>query len=361
MKAIVYNLWIMSILFFGHLAYAQKVNSKQWEKALAIPKSQQLFLENQYGSIFIKGWERDETVIKVNISINDKKENRGQSTLEQVKIREEQMKNGVKVITQIEEVKKGFWDKYISSGNRNTMDVVHMTIDYEVNVPKDLAVNVRNKFGDLTIDGWNGELTAVVDHGDIWVNNYLDQAQFTMSYGNLSAKSLGICVVRIENGKVDMDNVEALELHSEGTTISLGQVSNFILNSDKDEIKVDKVGSIIADLKYSKMDVQTLSNAMEALMKLCELRVFKIDNPNAQVRIAQESSDIDLNVLGTSLTFNAVLTEGLLRIPKTFKNIQNKVLDEKKRIREIHGVYGTPQTGSISMKGDKGIIVLSEN
>lgn len=361
MKAIVYNLWVLSILLFCHLAYGQKASTKQWEKSFTVPKSQRLFLENQHGDILVRGWERDEALIKVSISIDSKNGSRPRTLLDQVEIKEEQIPEGVKIISSVQEVKKGFWDKYISSGNRNAMDIIHLKIDYEVYVPKDLALDIQNRFGDLIVDGWNGELAAVIGHGDIWVNNHLEQAWFTLEYGTLKTKSLGQSIVKVANGEVDMDNVEALELHSEGSEIKLGQISRLIMTSDKDEVKMDKVGALKIKSKFSRMTVDTLSHTMAVSMKLSELKVKRVSDPELQISIDQESSDIHLNVSGVSFGFKAILTEGLLRIPKSFKNIQSEVLDEKKRIREVHAVYGTPHTGRMSIKGDKGIVILSEN
>tara|TARA_R110002012_G_scaffold72738_1_gene185784 strand:- start:29103 stop:30188 length:1086 start_codon:yes stop_codon:yes gene_type:complete len=361
MKAIVYNLWVCSMLLLGHLVHGQKVNSKQWETSFRIPKSQRLFLENQYGNILIQGWERNETVVKVKIMVDSGTGVEQQTLLEQVEIREEHLKEGVQISTLIDAVKKGFWDKFISHGNRNSMDMVDLTIDYEVYVPQDLALDIRNKFGDLTIDGWNGELTAAVGHGDIWVNNYLEQARFTLEYGTLKTKDLGQSIVNITNGKMDMDHVEKLELQSQGTEVNIGHVSRMVFTSDKDRVDVGTVGSLKASLIFSIMQIGSLSGAVELSLKLSELKVLQVSHPELQISIDQESSDIHLNVSGTSFAFHSILKEGLLRVPKTFEHVESHVLDPKKRIREIHADYGTPTTGKLSIKGNRGIVILSED
>ncbi len=95
-------------------------------------------------------------------------------------------------------------------------------------------------------------------------------------------------------------------------------------------------------------------------MHVAELKVLRISNLDATVDINQESSDIQINIENLSFKFNAVLEQGLLRLPKTFSNIESNVIDKGKRIREINAMYGNSPSGLFSFTGKKGIIILEE-
>jgi hypothetical protein len=54
------------------------------------------------------------------------------------------------------------------------------------------------------------------------------------------------------------------------------------------------------------------------------------------------------------------LEEGLLRLPKTFENIETQMIDKGKKIRDIKATYGNSKEGSISITGEKGAILLKD-
>ena len=84
------------------------------------------------------------------------------------------------------------------------------------------------------------------------------------------------------------------------------------------------------------------------------------NKPDAVVTINQESSDLNLNISNLSFKLDATLEQGLLRLPKTFSNINTKMLDKGKRIREINAIYGKVALGAFVFTGKKGIITLKE-
>ena len=95
-------------------------------------------------------------------------------------------------------------------------------------------------------------------------------------------------------------------------------------------------------------------------MKIADFRVRKILNKDAEVNIEQESSDISLAVAGFSHQFSATLEQGVVRLPKSFENVDSKLLDKGRKLREIRATYGDAQTGRISIGGLKGIVTLND-
>ncbi len=95
-------------------------------------------------------------------------------------------------------------------------------------------------------------------------------------------------------------------------------------------------------------------------MKISELSMSHISGTTAQINLEQQSSEIILNIKDFSFKLNATLQEGLLRLPKSFENVESKMLDKGKKIREIKAIYGTKTEGHISITGEKGVILLKE-
>ena len=95
-------------------------------------------------------------------------------------------------------------------------------------------------------------------------------------------------------------------------------------------------------------------------MKIADFRVSGIFEPNATIAIEQVSSEISLNITDFSHRFEATLEQGLVRLPKTYYDIDSQVLDKGKKLREIKASYGKALNGKISVTGKKGVVLLKE-
>ena len=95
-------------------------------------------------------------------------------------------------------------------------------------------------------------------------------------------------------------------------------------------------------------------------MKIADFRVLGILDPTADIAIEQESSEISLNITDFSHRFDATVEQGLVRLPKSYEDIDSKMLDKGKKLREIHATYGKDIQGKISITGKKGVVLLKE-
>ncbi len=114
------------------------------------------------------------------------------------------------------------------------------------------------------------------------------------------------------------------------------------------------------ELKFTTALVKSVGNTINISTKVTDFKVSRFLKPDPVVFINQESSDISLNISGTSFAFDAVLEEGLLRLPKTFDNINSRMVDDVKKIREIEATYGKKMQGRVSLNGNKGVVILKE-
>jgi expansin (peptidoglycan-binding protein) len=95
-------------------------------------------------------------------------------------------------------------------------------------------------------------------------------------------------------------------------------------------------------------------------LNLAELRLKQFSTNAPIVNLHQKSSEVYVNISKTNFNFSAELEQGVLRIPKTMKDINSKVLDEKNKIRQIRATYGDGNQGIFDLTGYKGIIIFKE-
>ncbi|WP_161436601.1 hypothetical protein [Poritiphilus flavus] len=349
----------VALLLSGTL-FAQEKVSKQLEENFDMTDSGKFHLDNKYGDIIINGWDRDAMLVTIDISVSHRKRENAVSLLDRIQPEIKTAGDFVSITSEIREKNQGVIARYFNKANPFSFDKSNIQIDYTIYLPENAELEISNKFGDLIIEDWSGKLNSDVQHGDVWLNRDLNNADVSVSFGKLRAKSINYGNLRLKNGSLDMERSADLRLNTSGSTVKIEAVTKMRLYSSKDEITIEEIGSIDGDIRFTTIYLNQLQNAVDLTLKVTDMRVSEIQGPVVAIDITQESSDINLNISGVSFDFDATLEQGLLRMPKTFRNVDSRVLDSGKRIREINAVYGNNPDGRISIEGKKGIIQLNE-
>ncbi|MGB5556193.1 MAG: hypothetical protein WBM83_16170 [Flavobacteriaceae bacterium] len=353
-------LLVALMLAFGQGISAQSQVAKKVAKTYAMTDRGELQLENKYGNINLFGWNKNEVSVVMNIKVNHKKKETAEDLLNRIN---PVIRNGddfVSISYEIAEKSSGFFANLFEKANPFDFNRSNLQIDYTVYMPSKAELKVTNTFGDVIIEDWTGNLRAKIEHGDLWMNEDLGKADIDVEYGKLKAKSINYANLTIINGELDMSDSKNLRLNSSGSDITLENVTSLEIYSNKDEVAVDEVGTIYGTLKFTTLALNHLKTSVDLNLRVADFRVSEILDPKADISIEQESSEISLNITDFPHRFDATLEEGLVRLPKSFENVDSRMLDEGKRLREIKATYGKELKGKISITGKKGAVMLKE-
>lgn len=363
MKDIFYKKLILSflIIFTVHSINAQEELSKSIEKIYDFTNAGELQLENKYGNIIINGWSQNKIKVSIDIVVNKKDKDDAEDLLARIKPSITTLDQSIIIFSNIEEKSDSFFSKVFNRVNPFDFDKGSIQIDYRISLPINAEIQVTNKFGDIVINDWNGKLKTNLQHGDMWINNDIINANIEMKFGKLQTKSISYGKIALKNSEFDHQTSKNLRIISSGSTIMIDQVTDLEIYSSKDKITIENIEEIKGELKFSNIILENLRNEVDLIMDVADFKIKNILKPNANININQKSSELSINISDLNFDFSASLEQGLLRIPKTFKNIKNKVIDTKKRIREIKANYGIDSNkGAFHITGVKGVIILKE-
>lgn len=151
-----------------------------------------------------------------------------------------------------------------------------------------------------------------------------------------------------------------LRINSSGSDINIDEVVSLELYSSKDEITIEGVESLNGELEFTNMQLNNVDDGINLSMKISDFRLLNIHSADASIVIHQVSSDVSLNVNDFEFEFDATLEEGLLRLAKSFKDVDSQMIDKGKKIRKITARHGRDTEGKISITGEKGIVLLKD-
>ncbi|WP_158499757.1 DUF4097 family beta strand repeat-containing protein [Zobellia galactanivorans] len=347
-------------MVFGLPAMAQEKVSKKVIKTYGLTNAGELHLDNKYGNINIYGWTKNEVSITVNITVTHKKHDNAQELLERIRPILRNSENFVSVAYEIGENSSGFFSTLFDKANPFDFDRSNVQIDYKVYMPEKAEIEITNKFGDVFIEDWIGVLKADIQHGDMWINDNLNKADINLKYGKLRAKNINYSNLDLKNGGLDMDDSKSMRLNSAGSEIDIHTVESLEFYSNKDEVDIEEVSTLYGMLRFSNLRLGRLTKDIDLILKISDFSIEHIATPKGNISIEQESSEVSLNITDFPHQFTAVLEEGLVRLPKSFHNVNSHMLDKGKKLREIKATYGKKSEGRISITGKKGVVLLKE-
>ncbi|MFD2100618.1 hypothetical protein [Flagellimonas iocasae] len=362
MKGMYYkNIWVTAgLLLCTLMVFAQNEQSKQWNKTYDLSPTGKVHIENKYGNVVINGWQKNQVKVSISIQVNHRKEDSAEKLLERIQPKTIQSGNYIQFISEIKDRDANIFAKYFSKANPFDFDKSNVQIDYEVYLPINAELSIINKFGDIIIDSWKGDLETDLQHGDIYINGNISTAKVDMRFGKFHARNLDYGNLKMENGSIDVETSQKLKIISSGSDIRLGEIADLELYSSKDEVELESVDALRGDFKFSNADISSVTNELFLTLRIAEVDIKKLVKPDADINIVQESSEININITGLAFDFKATLEQGLLRVPKTFTNINTHVTNEGSKIRDITAKYGTGDLGSFTINGIKGVIVLTD-
>ncbi|MCL6267066.1 hypothetical protein [Flagellimonas myxillae] len=362
MKGIFYKKGILALLcgFLMTAALAQSERTKQWDNSYDLPANGTVQIENKYGNVVVNGWDRNELQVSIAIKVVHRKDENAKKLLDRIQPKVTQAGDFIRITSEIVDKSSSLLGRYFNKANPFDFDKSNVQIDFEVYMPVNAELNVTNKFGDLVIGSWNGDLEANVQHGDIWVNDAMSTAKVDMRFGKLNLGSVDYGNIKMSNGSIDIEQAQKLKIISSGSDIKLDQIVNLELYSSKDEVQLETIGVLRGDFKFSNVDVSSVGTEMFLTLRIAEVEIHDIIGPDPEIDIVQESSEIKLDVSGLAFDFRATLEQGLLRVPKTFSNVKSNITNAGRKIRDITASYGSGSKGDFSINGIKGVIVLTD-
>ncbi len=363
MKKNIYYKIILVYVFavFPFIITAQIQVDKQVNKSYALSNIGELDLENKYGDVTIYGWNKNEVKITVDIHAKGKTKDGAEDLLERISPLFKVTDRLITIKSEIKDKKKSFFNQYFREINPFDFKKNKVKVNYTIYLPKTAELNILNKYGDVIISEWNGELEVDIEHGDLRLLDKIDYSNITISYGKLKARELVWSKITAKNSDLNVSEAQKLRLSSEGSHIRFGIIKTLELYANNDEIDIEQLNTIFGDAKYATIIIEELEDKITLDLNVTDLKVSNFSTTTPFIAITEQSSDIFLNVADISFHFNAKLEQGVLRIPSSVKDLNTSIIDKKKKIRKISATYGDSNKGEISLTGKKGVITLRTN
>lgn len=328
-------LLLAAILCFPLIATAEEV-SKEFHKEYTPGPNTTLEINNRYGDVAIASWDQNQIVIDVKVTVELPNREKAEKLLEYIDVQFTQEGDLIKALTVID-------DKFSFTGWGG--ESKKFSINYDVKMPKNTALNLANRYGNAKINEMTGKVNLDIKYGNLTAGklvrgNEKPWNSLNLAYGKGSIEETGWMTVNIRyTGKLEINKSTAILLDSKYSKISLGEISSLVGESKYDNVKIDKIRNLDLDNGYSDVSIGTLATKLRYEGSYGSFSVENIPADFESIDLASRYMGVKLGIdENASYELDGFVKYGGLRYNEDNFKFNKRIVENNST--EISGVVG---------------------
>jgi len=320
---------VLSVLLLTSLGIAAQTLREEDKKEFLTNSSTELTVKNQFGNITVKDWDQNKIVITYIIEVTHSDEAKAKKLKDQIKIEFKEQGNHIIANTIIGD--DGNLKLNNSKGEKQSMK-----IDYFVNCPKGIKINLENQFGDMIISSLTGSFTADLQFGS------LNAVSIAGPENKLDVQFGKVTIGSIKDAKFDLQHCDLTKIQ---------EAANLSVDAQFSKLEMGSVISFTAELSHSDVNIEYLKELLKLDLNMGNVKIGSVSADFKSIIIDQNMGDLSMSIdpkAGYQLV--AEVNMGSIKLPEDMKVSKDKegnlpgISDEK-----ISGTYGD---GSSKVKID---------
>jgi len=234
--------------------------SKSFSKSFSVDNNDKVNLNNQYGAIVIKTWDKKEVRVDIDIKAYSNSESDAQKLIDDVSIDANKTGDVVSIKTNMGE-KNGRYGRSVKNGVTTWRREVK--VSYTLYMPAINPLTVLQQYGNVDLGDFSGPTSLKVQYGNLTAGNLSNANNYiNVQYGKTTVQDLNAAVVKHEyGGGVNIGSVGTIEISAEYVPVNINTIRKSA------DIKVEygsglTVGNIGGNLllhtEYAKININTI-------------------------------------------------------------------------------------------------------
>jgi hypothetical protein len=217
------------------------------KKEFIINPDAQITINNKFGKVHCNNWEKNAASFEVTITVAASSQEAADKMFDRISIALVSVApSNVSATTTMSENKGPQKGRF--------------SIDYKVEIPVTVSLDITNKFG------------------DIFVNEILGKGKINLGYGNLEANKLGNSdnLLDIKFSKAKINWMKGAVLMLKYSEMDLGYAGSLRLDSKFSNLDAEKIVSLNVDFEGGNLNMES-SSAVDSRTKFSDLEIGRIE------------------------------------------------------------------------------------
>jgi hypothetical protein len=333
------------ILFFIASSVAAEEVTKEYHKEYKADASTTLDLSNKYGDVVITGWDKNQVVIDVKVTVEVQGQDRAQKLLDMIDVKFEEGKNLISAETTIDNK----FNYSIWSGQKK------FRIDYTVKMPYVTNLTLDNRYGNSDIDELRALVNLDIKYGNINIEkltrgNEKPFNKLSLSYGKGTIGEAGWLDIYVRySGILEIDNSQALLIDSRNSKLRIGETSSVVGEAKYDSYGIDKINNLVLSSGYTTVNINSLAKKLEYEGSYGSLSVDDIPAGFELLDVDVRYSGVRLGIAGSaSYKLEGESSYGGIKLDEDNFNYRKRIVENNSS--EMSGIVGKEESPQSTVK-----------
>lgn len=329
------------ILMIPMFAIAQFTETKQISKRYKVAADTRIEITNKYGEIKINTWEKDSVIFDIKIKVEDKKLSKLEKAIEDVDFDFINSEHFLIVRTKVGENRSGF-EKEIANFKESVFQSDgKVEIDYTVWMPKTNRLKVENKFGDIYIGDYLGEIEVVLSNGNLKSHDLEGKANLNLSFGDATINKMKSGILDCNYSEIYIKEADKLQITSKSSEFEINEINELNAESRRDKYRIHMINVLLGRGSFTNYRITEFKDNINLKTEYGDLEIERIAPQFSTVYIESKSTDINLYFNESSkFGFDITHTKSETHFCPKMEIVKEEILDEKEKKVQLTGNFG---------------------
>lgn len=268
--------------------------SKSLHKEFNADQNTLLFIENKFGDVDINNWDKNQVVIDVVITVDHRNEDKAKELIEYIQVDISQDGNTIKAITTIDN-KFSKWNFTFSDNKKE------FSIDYDIKIPKNIKLNLENKYGNVFINEIYGHAIVDVKYGNLKINkiirgNKKPFSEISLGYSNGNVDECEWLNVTLKYSKLEIEKCKALIAVTKYSKLYVDLGSSIVCESKYDNYRIGALTNFVGTTAYTELKFKEVSKLLEVDNRYGGVSVDYVPKKFEKINIENEYGGIKITI-----------------------------------------------------------------
>lgn len=337
------------ILLSSSSLLAQVSDSKVITKGFKVDKSTIVDIGNKYGDISIETWDKDSVRVEIKYTVSEKNYERLNKKMDEINFELTQSGHYVVVNTIIGESKNMLLSELTKFKETIGVGESLVDIDMKIKIPDNLDLRIKNKFGNVYIDDYKGDINIDLSNGKLKAHELTGYTNLKLNFGDAIIKTIDSGNLEIYYSDFNLANARRLRITSKTSDITITEIEQLLVNSSRDDYRIRMITDFETDASWTDFSISEFKQKSDIKMNYGELTIENIKPTISNIMIDARSTRINLYFDKEADVNFDIITNKDLSLPNEAKIDSTEALNEKEKIMRYTGRTGKIEKGKAKL------------
>jgi hypothetical protein len=346
--------FIAGVLLIPNLTLGQVTETRQLTKVFQTNKNTIVDIGNKYGDISIEKWSKDSVSVEIFVRVSEKSHDKLRKKMEGISFELTQSGHYVVINTLIGDSKNIILNEFTKLKENVGMGESQVEINMKIKVPDNLELRISNKFGNVYLDDYMGDVSIDMANGKLKANNLGGYLNLKISFGDAFLNTIDSGVLEVYYGKLNLSSARKIRITSKTSDIIITEVEQLVANSSRDTYRIRMIDDFETESSWTDFSITEFKRRSDVRMNFGDIAIENIRSTFESIFIDARSSRINLTFDKKSDVNFDITSNKELNLPVSSK------IDKKEQINPSEKIVRyTGRTGDIKVDEPKLVLKSS--